>query len=377
MGSTGKGRLYRVRRYPTLRGRLGLPDVEAPARVVANDTFWGGFAPAPTLIPYDWLTPPARWRSDQPRNVALISRASGSTARSVNATSVAAVGERQFTATLDTKVIDDPQAYADWIVGNYTSPRQRMPQVRLNLLSRTPTECWRILERRIGDRISITGAPAATLILNANPYFETDASSWTPVGGATTVAQTTGQRHEGAASLLLTPDGTVGSVEANSEFVPTVPGAGYRATAWIWSAVTRNVMVGLNWYNAAGGFVADTLPAGSATVTAATWTLFDVPATAPAGAVQAKLFTSMSGTPPASNTLNIDEAKIIGPNPTAWPAGITELVIEGIEHSIDSAGTRWVVWNTAPLVGAQPGQAGPWFRADQSMTDGGTDVLAF
>jgi hypothetical protein len=287
------------------------------------------------------------------------------------------VGERPFTATLSSPVVADPQAYATWVVGNYTAPRQRMPQVRLNLLPRTPAECWQILEREIGGRISIVGAPASTLVLNANPYFETDASNWTPVGGATTIAQSTGQRHEGAASLLLTPDGVTGSVEANSEFVPTVPGTGYRATAWIWSAVTRNVMVGLNWYNAGGGFLDDTLPAGSATVPALTWTLFDVPATAPAGAVRAKLFISMSSTPPASNTLNIDEAQIIAPNPTAWPAGITELVIEGIAHSIDSDGTRWVVWNTAPVIGSTAGTAGPWFRADDSTTDIGSDLLAF
>jgi hypothetical protein len=227
MSSTGKGRLYRTRRYSTLRGRIGLPDVTAPARTVANDTFWGGFAPTSTQIPYDWLTPPARWRSDQPRNVATVTRTGGTSARAVNATSVAAVGERPFAATLDTLVIDDPGNYATWVVGNYSAPRQRMPQLRLELLSRTPTECWLILERQIGDRISITGAPSVAL--------------------------------------------------------------------------------------------------GS---------------------------------------------------PSPWPDGLTELVIEGIEHSVDAAGVRRVVWNTAPIIGATAGRAGPWFRADESATSG-SDLLAF
>jgi hypothetical protein len=219
--STGKGRLYRTRQYSNLRGRVGLPDVESAAQVVANDTFWGGFPPTPTQIPYSWLTPPARWRSDQPRNVAQVARSGGSTARATSATSVAAVGERPFTATLSSPVVADPQAYATWVVGNYTSPRQRMPQLRLNLLPRAQTECWLILEREIGDRISVTGAPAG------------------------------------------------------------------------------------------------------------------------------------------------------------WPDGVTELVIEGIAHSIDADGTRWVVWNTAPVIGATAGEAGPWFRADESTADIGSDLLAF
>lgn len=219
-GSTGKGQLYRVRRFPTLRGRVGLPDVEAPARVIANDTFWGGHAPPPTEIPYSWLTPPARWRPDPPRNVAEITRTDGAIARRRDDTSIAAVGERAYAASLDTQVVDDPDSLATWMVANYTNPRQRMPSLTIHLLSRTLTECWRILEREIGDAIHITDVPAA------------------------------------------------------------------------------------------------------------------------------------------------------------WPDGVDHLVIEGITHHVHTD-ERSVEWSTAPLIGAAPGEAGPWFRADESLTDTGSDLLAF
>ena len=222
MSATGKGRLIRsgwltmqALRTPTFQEAInGGPDV------VANDYFWGGYPPAPTKIPYSWLTPPARWRPDQPRNLAIIGRASGVTADARDRDSIDAVGERPFTATLDTPVVDDPVNYADWIVGNYTEPRPRMPVLRLNLLSRTPTECWRILSREVGDAIHITNVPAG------------------------------------------------------------------------------------------------------------------------------------------------------------WPDGVDHLVIEGITHTV-AADIRFVDWNTAPLIGAEPGEAGPWFRADESTADTGADLLAF
>lgn len=134
---------------------------EAAESAVWRDYMWGGFPPASTQIPYTWLSRPARFRPDQPRNVATVTRAGGSAARAQNATSVASIGERPFVATVDSQVTDDPRVYAAWIVQYYTDVRRRMPQLLLNLVPRTDVECWRILSREIGDRISITGAPAS------------------------------------------------------------------------------------------------------------------------------------------------------------------------------------------------------------------------
>jgi hypothetical protein len=60
---------------------------------------------------------------------------------------------------------------------------------------------------------------------------------------------------------------------------------------------------------------------------------------------------------------------------TAWPQGTTSLVIEGIEHRV-ATDTRYVLWNTAPVIGASPGVPGPWFRLGASRL-GGADTLPF
>lgn len=222
MSATGKGRLLRspLVTSPGLRPPTATNLIDATAAVILNDYFWGGSPPTVTQIPYSWLSPPARFRPDQPRNIAAVTRTNGATARASSSASVTAVGERPFPATLDTQVVDDPANYAAWIVGNYTNPRQRMPQLALLLTSRTDVECWLILGREIGDRISITGTPVT------------------------------------------------------------------------------------------------------------------------------------------------------------WPDGVTELVIEGVANQV-AGDTRAVVWNTAPVIGAAAGTAGPWFRADSSRTDTGSDLLAF
>lgn len=375
MSSTGKGRLYRSARFPTLRGRIGLPDVVSAGRVLANDTWWGGYPPPPTEIPYAWLTPPARWRSDQPRNVAAVSRTNGATARATDAASVAAVGERPFTATLDTAVVDDPANCADWIVGNYTQPRQRMPQLKLNLRSRTPTECWRILEREIGDRISISGAPGSSVQLVANPWFESLAG-WTASGCS--ISQSTAWSRSGASSLLITPDGVSANAFALDDLRTVTPGAAYVIDGWLFSpGGYSSVGISVNWYTAAGAYITTSSATSSigANFTSHRTHTFTAPATAAFGRVHPVL----TGTPAPSNTLHADDVTMTGPDGARepWPTGVTELVIEGIQHSIDAEGTRWVVWNTAPLIGAAPGQAGPWFRADESRTDIGSDLLTF
>ncbi|GAA2636958.1 hypothetical protein GCM10010399_82610 [Dactylosporangium fulvum] len=143
--------------------------------------------------------------------------------------------------------------------------------------------------------------------LNANPFFETDASSWTPTGG--TFARSTAQAHQGAASGLLTPNGVSGSVLVLSESVPVVAGAQYRASAWVRSAATRGVDIAASWNDANGAFLSASTAA--VTATAGTWTQIEVIAPPPAGASTAQLRVRMTGTPPPSNTLHIDEASFV------------------------------------------------------------------
>jgi hypothetical protein len=143
--------------------------------------------------------------------------------------------------------------------------------------------------------------------LNANPYFETDASNWSGLGS--TVVRSTAQAHEGVASLLFTPDGVTVTTDARSENVPATVGTSYRASAWVWCAVSRNISININWRNSVGGLVATS--SSVVAVTASTWTLLDYTAPpAPPLTTQAQVTVSMGATPPASNQVWIDEARI-------------------------------------------------------------------
>ncbi len=133
-------------------------------------------------------------------------------------------------------------------------------------------------------------------------------ANWTAIGG--TVARSTAQAHEGVASLLLTPSGVDATVQARSENVPATAGVSYRASAWVWCAVARSVGVGINWRDSGGNLVAGGVST-TVSVSATTWTYLEVSGVCPAGATQAQITPgNMTGTPPASNTVWIDEARL-------------------------------------------------------------------
>lgn len=150
---------------------------------------------------------------------------------------------------------------------------------------------------------------------NSNPYFETDASGWTGQGG--TVARSTAQAHEGVASLLLTPDGVTGVVQARTVNIPVTAGNSYIGSAWLRSTVARTAGVSIIWRDASNAILSQTLGA-TVSMQAGVWTYHEVTGQAPVGATQATFVAaSMSGTPPTSNTMYVDEAcfVVIGPLP--------------------------------------------------------------
>lgn len=154
--------------------------------------------------------------------------------------------------------------------------------------------------------MTVYNDPAEGTTLNGNPYFETDASNWAGTGG--TVARSTAQFHQGAASLLLTPGGVATDVDAHSEMVPTAVGTLYRASAWVRCAVARTVDLTLSFLDAGGITVSSTTT--PVAVAATTWTLIEVYDTAPPGTTQAQMIVEMGSTPPAGHLLYIDEARI-------------------------------------------------------------------
>ncbi|MEU5939411.1 carbohydrate binding domain-containing protein [Micromonospora sp. NPDC047548] len=150
---------------------------------------------------------------------------------------------------------------------------------------------------------------------NANPYIETDTSGWTGNGG--TVAQSTTTPHEGAASLLLTPDGVTAAVQARTVNLPVTAGNFYIASDWLRSTVARTAGISIIWRDAGGAILSQTL-GSTVSMSAGAWTYFEVTGEAPVGATQATFVAaSMSGTPPTTNTMRVDEAYfvVIGGSP--------------------------------------------------------------
>lgn len=164
------------------------------------------------------------------------------------------------------------------------------------------------LEARGFTLQDIADAYSGSVLLNANPYLETNAANWSSLGG--TVARSTAQAHQGTASLLLTPDGTTGTVQARSENVPATAGQAYQASAWVRCSVARSINISLIWRDA-GSSILSSLISPTIVLAANTWTYVEVIGEAPAGTAQAMLVpASMSSTPPVGHTIYIDEAKV-------------------------------------------------------------------
>ncbi|MBM0275087.1 hypothetical protein [Micromonospora tarensis] len=154
-------------------------------------------------------------------------------------------------------------------------------------------------------RVAVTHSPQPGP-LNANPYLETDAADWVALGGV--VARSTAQAHEGAASLLLTPDGVTATVQARAGNVAVTAGNSYIGTAWLRSAVARTVGMGIIWRDAGLSILSQTT-GPTVSVSAGAWTYFEVAGQAPPGAVVATFVpASMGSTPAGSHLMWIDEA---------------------------------------------------------------------
>ncbi|MFG1660731.1 hypothetical protein ACGFIY_29760 [Micromonospora chersina] len=145
--------------------------------------------------------------------------------------------------------------------------------------------------------------------LNANPDFEMDVSSWTPVGGS--LVRDTALKYSGLASGLLTPTGSAATARVESEQVAGIVPAGttYRAQARVSCPIARTVQIGVNWFDAAGMFLSSAW-GPVVNLAANTWTRIEHFAAAPAGAARATLNVQMGGTPPATHKLSVDRAFI-------------------------------------------------------------------
>ena len=143
--------------------------------------------------------------------------------------------------------------------------------------------------------------------LNANPYFETDASNWTP--SLATFVRTTAKAHQGAASGLLTPNGSGSTAYVQSEQAAVTAGGNYRVSAWVLCGTSRLVTLNVNWFDSTGAYLS-TSSTGDSPVTLNVWTYLQGILSAPVGAAFGTVVPTLYSPATASDVLYIDEAAL-------------------------------------------------------------------
>lgn len=145
-------------------------------------------------------------------------------------------------------------------------------------------------------------------VLNTNTGFETGTTAgWALSFGTLTAA--TDRVYSGTRSGKIVPTGaTVNTFASAAPAVPASPRSTYRASAWVQCDVARAINLEIHWFNAAAALITTTPLIYN--VPADQWRYLEVIGTAPPTAVSANILLGMGSTPPASNILWFDEAKL-------------------------------------------------------------------
>jgi len=83
----------------------------------------------------------------------------------------------------------------------------------------------------------------------SNNTFETGIAGWTAYNGAV-LTQSATQKHSGAFSGKITPDGVTTYPGINTATIPCAPGTYAQMSCWLWSAISQVCGVFVNFYNA-------------------------------------------------------------------------------------------------------------------------------
>lgn len=169
-----------------------------------------------------------------------------------------------------------------------------------------------------GEEVRVT---AGGRLLNANPFFDADASSWS--AQSCTIARSTAVVHpdRGAiGSLLITPNGVAavgGALCALTAVGSIIPGAQYIVSMWVYSpGGWSDLRAAVNWHDSAGVFVSSSFGSGSV-VAAGAWTFLQQTVTAPATASRAVVRAHHAGTPAASDVYYVWAVRITQPK-ASW-----------------------------------------------------------
>lgn len=176
---------------------------------------------------------------------------------------------------------------------------------------------------------ALSAATAQPATLNINPYFEATTSPWT--SGAATLTLSGAQAHQGSSSALLTPDGVTSVISARSERMTGITtGQAYTASAWLYlPAGYSSISTAVDWYDASNALLSTS--SNPVAIAAGVWTYNSNTYLAPANAAKAELRIRLTGTPPTSAQVYIDEATLTS-NPPAfgvWGASLWDTATWG------------------------------------------------
>lgn len=124
-----------------------------------------GLAVTPLQIPYSWLQPPLRTRTDKPITTAVVTQSGGTVAYHQDDDSLEEYGDNPFTATLLTDCDADPANLAAFMLAYYATqpgdvPRTRFMSLKMCLSKRTVEEQFYLHQGLSpGRRIQITDHP--------------------------------------------------------------------------------------------------------------------------------------------------------------------------------------------------------------------------
>ncbi|MCI3271389.1 carbohydrate binding domain-containing protein [Streptomyces cylindrosporus] len=140
-------------------------------------------------------------------------------------------------------------------------------------------------------------------LVNSNPFFDTDTSSWSAQNGS--ISWSTEIVHPQArGSLFITPNGTSTEGGATCALTPVgsiIPGASYVLSMWVYSPSGQTLDPSVDWFTAGGSYISTGFSAGTA-VPAGQWTFLKITAVAPATASRASMRARHAGTPSQAQT---------------------------------------------------------------------------
>jgi hypothetical protein len=167
--------------------------------------------------------------------------------------------------------------------------------------------------------ISLAVAGGNNLLSQVDASFETGIGTF--VGTNCTLARSATKFLDGAYSLRLTANTTLGVMSATSGQYAVLGGTVYSLLAsFIPGTTSRSVSVAINWYTAASGFISTSAGSGILEATGASWTQATETATSPSNAAFAAVTVTV--TAPANSEIHyVDEVGLFLGTTSTWSRG--------------------------------------------------------